>query len=642
MNRRRLRRHPALSSLWLLGITVLAGCQSVGSGVDRVRDSESLAESAISMTDYVDAAAIYERLASRADASNARRLNTLAALAWLDAGDIDRAVELASTLSAPQPGAPGVDTWSLLMAGIATSMGDWDDARTRLDALSSQPLPTNQRIRYQRWRASVLFNDADPALATSYLARRELWLTSERAIAENHQLIWDGLRATSIEQLYEALAATSDQTVRGWIELVVTTNPVRTNPSALATVVGAWSRRYIGHPANATFVPALIGDGAGMTDAPRQVALILPLGGRSERFAAAIRDGFLAAHIADLADGGAAPRIRVYDVSTDGATLTVQRALADGAEMVIGPLTKTALTELALQPALPVTTLALNRLPPDVLAPTGLYQFGLAPEDEARAAAERAIGLGLTRAVALAPIGDLGERLLTSFATHYQALGGTLLDYERYDPRETDFSTPIKRVMQIQSSIGRRSRLQNLLGERVEYEPRRRQDVDMIFMPASAASARQLKPQLAFHYSGDIPTFATAQIANADGRDSSELAGIEYAEIPWLVAAPDSLTPSAEQIAVHWRGEAQFQRLYALGMDAYRLIDVLGGFELAEPLAGASGKLSVDVDGVVRRQLVWSLFDGTEGTALPLLAPLPVEPIEESAWPEVEAQIGSN
>ncbi len=627
--------------IWLplFGMLVLAGCQSTGGG--RANDTEALARAAIERADYADAAMIYERLAARSIRNDARRLSLEAALSWLDAGDTERARAAlmaypADTGAATQPLAA-----DLAEAGLAVASSDWPSASAQLDALASQPLTTPERLRYQAYRATVLFATDQPALATSFLTRRELWLTNERAIAGNHQRIWDGLRASDPQVLGEALVTTSDPTVKGWIDLVVSTNGVLNQPAALARVVSGWSRRYRGHPANSTFVPALAGEPVQDTGAPQQVALLLPLSGRGSGAANAIRDGFFAGHIADLDAPGLKPRLRVYDTTELGATVTLQQALDDGADMIVGPLTKTAVGELALQPVLPVPTLALNRLAitEDTRIPDGLYQFGLAPEDEAVAAAERAIGLGLTRAVALAPVGDFGDRVLSAFANRFQALGGVVLDYERYNMAETDFSNAIKRVMQISASISRHSRLQNLLGAEVQYEPRRRQDVDVIFLPANARNARALKPQLKFHFSGDLPTFGTSLVANADGRDSRELAGIEFAEIPWL-AAPDAFEPAATVFADYWRGEPQIKRLYALGIDAYRLVGHITDPERTDPLAGASGELWVEADGVVRRRLVWTRFDGENAVPMtPVRAPaIPTD----VPWPEVEAPVGSN
>ncbi|MEM8983584.1 MAG: penicillin-binding protein activator [Pseudomonadota bacterium] len=635
-----LRRAVRISVIALATLAI-AACQTVGS--DRRLSDAALAESALDNAEYTDAASIFEQLAQRSTATDQRRWQLAAALAWLDAGEAERARRLSGPLDLAATANDTDINAALIVAALAITDTDFATATAALDRLTAQPLTTRQNVRYQRWRAALLYAQGDIALATSYLTRRELWLTSERAVAANHQLIWDGLRDSDADAVAAALARTTDPTVRGWLELVLTTSPVRTNPAALASVVGAWTRRYPGHPANGTFVPALIGDDASALGVPRQVALLLPLSGRSRAFATAIRDGFLAAHIADLDSGDVKPRLRIYDVSGDGATLTVQRALDDGAEMIIGPLTKSALGELALQPALPVTTLGLNRIPADSVAPAGLYQFGLAPEDEARMAAERAIAVGYRRAVALAPLGDLGERLLTAFASHFQALGGQVLDYERYDTAATDFSAQIERVMQIQASISRWRRVQNLIGERAEFEPRRRQDVDVLFLPASARNARLLKPQLKFHFSGDIPVFATGQIANADGRESNEIAGIEYAEIPWLIDDSAAFTPSAADVASNWRREAQHQRLFALGMDAYRLIGPLSGAHSSatNEINGATGQLSIGSDGVIRRRLSWSRFNGSRGEALPVVPLDPALETDRDAWRFDQDQSGS-
>ena len=628
---------PATATLIGMCLLALTGCQTTG-GSNRVQDSELLADRALDNAEYADAAAIYARLADSAMPARAAELSLASALAWLDAGEAERAREVgAPTLAELDASTPDRHLYA---AGQAILTGNFADAEAPLAALATATINTRQRLRYQRWRAAALYAAGDPALATSFLAQRELWLTSERAVAENHQQIWDGLRATDFDILYEALSATSDTTVRGWLELVVTTSPVRASPGALAAVVTAWTQRFQSHPANATFVPALLGDGAPLSLGPNQIALLLPLNGRGQTFATAIRDGFLAAHIADLANGDTAPRIRLYDVNRDGASAAMRSALADGADFIVGPLTKTAATEIALQPVLPVTTLALNRLPADASVPAGMYQFGLAPEDEAAAAAERAALVGLTRAVALVPYGELGDRLLAAFAERYQSTGGVLLDVERYEPRETDFSVQIRRLLQIQSSISRRQRVQNLLGEVVKYEPRRRHDIDVIFLPAAPAQARLLMPQLNFHYAGDIPTFATAQIANKDGRASRELAGIEHAEIPWVVDADSTVTPTAAEMAASWRSETQLRRLYALGMDAYRLARQLPLAD-GEPVQGASGVLFVDASGVVRRRLIWARFDGEDSAALPQVLPTN-ETLDDAAWQDYEDRSGSD
>ncbi len=74
--------------------------------------------------------------------------------------------------------------------------------------------------------------------------------------------------------------------------------------------------------------------------------------------------------------------------------------------------------------------LALNQI--EGAAPAQLYQFALAPEDEARQAAERASLDGHTRALAMVPAGAWGARQLQAFTDRFQELGGTVIRAERY------------------------------------------------------------------------------------------------------------------------------------------------------------------------------------------------------------------
>lgn len=54
--------------------------------------------------------------------------------------------------------------------------------------------------------------------------------------------------------------------------------------------------------------------------------------------------------------------------------------------MVIGPLRRESVAAIAQRGPLPVPVVALNQLPADMAWVPNLYQFALAPEDEARAA----------------------------------------------------------------------------------------------------------------------------------------------------------------------------------------------------------------------------------------------------------------
>ncbi len=623
----------------------IGGCESLPT-----RPSASVAtpESAAAQFlagDFKSAASSYERIGTQAgDVASVLR----AALIHMELGASETALTLVSTLTPAQIASAPTTLQTQIEIGRALALGDINTAGPLLIQLRNADISTVDRLLLQGQTAQFHFRSGEPHLATSYLTRRELWFSADRAITHNHQKIWDGLRDTPPAILQSALALTSDETVRGWIELVLGTGRVLASPRQLANAVDLWVSRYPGHPGNAYFVPALRGGQEFEATELDRVALLLPLGGRAGRAATAIRDGFLAAH---LQRGKTTREIAVYDVANAGATAAYNAAVADGADLVVGPLTKSALRELLALQALPVPLLALNRLGRDEFSPGSLYQFALAPEDEAATAARRAVAAGQTTAVALAPYGDWGDRVLTAFAETFRAYGGELVDFERYESAETDFSHEIERVMQIAASVERRNRMRALVGEALQYEPRRRQDIDVIFLAANAANARAIKPQLRFHYSGDIPVFATSAAIASNTNDARDLRGIEFPEIPWLANESSSMTPTLSEFTEFWPRQTTLNRLHAFGIDAHDLAIKLFDESATEdfddlqaPQQGATGLLSIGGDGIISRELEWARFDGESSAHLERL-PMP-DLIEEQpvvpAWQSADEPAGSD
>mgnify|MGYP002065451744 CR=1 FL=1 len=115
---------------------------------------------------------------------------------------------------------------------------------------------------------------------------------------------------------------------------------------------------------------------------PRQIAVLLPEGGRFQWVAAALRAGILAAYFEQ--PSAERPILRFYDSADPNQVWPLfQQAVADGAEMVLGPLDKDAVTRLLQgeDPVIPI--LAPNQADHQGPVLPNLFQFGLAPEDEA-------------------------------------------------------------------------------------------------------------------------------------------------------------------------------------------------------------------------------------------------------------------
>ncbi len=359
-----------------------------------------------------------------------------------------------------------------------------------------------------------------------------------------------------------------------------------------------------------------------------RVALLLPLTGAQRSAAIAIQDGFVAAHLGDLQAGTrAVPALEVYDTGALGADAAYRRARDDGADFIVGPLLKPEL-EAILGSAGSTPTLALNSLE-DGSAAANLYQFALAPEDEAREVARHAVANGARNAVALIPGNEWGNRLLNSFRMELESLGGQLLQYRTYNPGGQDFSGAITTVLNIDRSDDRHDRLRASLGFPLGFESRRRQDVDVIFVAAVASAGRLLVPQLRFYFAGDIPTYATSAIYESGNRNR-DLDGLLFADTPWVLLAEPASQPLKATLQRYWpqRTSAQWTRFYGLGHDAYRLIYRLHGQAAAlGSFPALSGELSLSEDGRVHRSLPLAQFrDGQ-----PVAVAVEAGPVPESS-----------
>ncbi len=340
-----------------------------------------------------------------------------------------------------------------------------------------------------------------------------------------------------------------------------------------------------------------------------RVALLLPLTGPQRQAAIAIQDGFLAALLSGVeTDQGVRPSLRIYDTGELGARQAYVDARDDGAEFIVGPLLKPEL-EAILDSAGSTPTLGLNTLQGGQ-GIANLYQFALAPEDEASQVARHAVAQGALNAVALIPRNDWGNRLLGSFREQLETQGGRLLQIGTYDPAGQDFSPAITTVLNIDKSDRRRQQLGADLGIPLEFESRRREDVDAIFLAASPGVGRLLAPQLRFYFAGDIPTYATSAIYEIS-QQNGDLDGLLFTDTPWVLedgAAPSTLAATLRR---YWpqRTSAQWTRFYGFGFDAFRLMSAL--HERPDALASMpalSGELSLEESGRIRRQLPLAQF----------------------------------
>jgi hypothetical protein len=325
-----------------------------------------------------------------------------------------------------------------------------------------------------------------------------------------------------------------------------------------------------------------------------------------QKAAIAIRDGILAAYYEDPQRSEIS--LRFYDTYGD---VTVgknvyRQAIEEGAEFILGPLDKDVANAILQSDITQHPTLALNLgdNPHD-----NFYMFSLLPEDEAIAAAEKAWSQGYLKTSLLLPDSSLGLRLASSFKKFWLAKGGDVVSEAYYNAKKNDFAIPIKAMLDIDDSEKRRSLVQSIIGEKAEFTPRRREDIELIFISAFPRQARLIKPQLRFHQASDLPVIATSHLytGSADKDKDRDMNGILFGDMPWL------LTPNANDYQASTRlhdiYQGQLQRLVAMGLDAYELIQILPWLSEypGESYQGQSGLLNIR-DQQISRHLTWAQF----------------------------------
>ena len=368
--------------------------------------------------------------------------------------------------------------------------------------------------------------------------------------------------------------------------------------------------RYRQLRANATAMAA--GHPAGTQPAAGpHIALLLPIAGRAASAAISVRDGFMTAYYQLPAN--ARPRVRIYDTGSQSVADALTQATGAGADFIVGPLTREEVTAAADFPGLHVPLLALNFLPAERTPPAQFYQYALSPEDEARLVARRVLEERHRRGVALVPAGEWGTRVLAAFRQELQAGGGELIGTGQIDSTRTDYSAAITEVLRTCDSTARFHRLESILGTKLQFEPRRRNDIEFIFAPAPANLERLLRPQLRFHFAGDLPTYATSDAFEPDVRANEDLEGLMFPDMPWMLGGDLADAVRAATREAWPNGGPHRGRLFAFGFDAFRLTEALRhvGVSGNISVAGLTGQLSLDAQRHVRRELGWAqLHDG--------------------------------
>ncbi|KAF3997170.1 penicillin-binding protein activator [Glaciimonas immobilis] len=306
------------------------------------------------------------------------------------------------------------------------------------------------------------------------------------------------------------------------------------------------------------------------------IALILPMrSGPLGSAADALRSGFLAAYERDK--GGLAVTI-IEAADTPAEMLSAYLAASPKFDILVGPLSRTGVTAILKNGQISKPTIALTQ--PDFSdadesrLPTLLLPIGLSLEAEARQVANLvSTEKGFGKVFVIATAVSWQRRVATAFAQQAASLG-----------LKTEVLT-----LGMSNGIANQGAMEQL-NQRIQTE-----NPTALFVALTAEQAVQVRSGVG----PDTPMYGISQLNSLIKSDSNnsltDLNGVRLLELPWL------LTPGDPAISAYPRPivndgaarNADLERLYALGIDAFNVTRQVAARNAAFQINGATGRLNI-------------------------------------------------
>ncbi len=553
---------------------------------------------------YVQASEVFLRLAKE-NPQQADFYKLHAAQAQFSAGYDEKVREMIGTVDINQLTEQQRSQLYLLSAQLYLNEGSAGQAAEQLQLVTVSSLNAKQKQIYYEANAFAyaLMGQLDESIHERILLSEVL--IKHEAKVRNQKAMIALLNLLSLHDLEQRALLQQGDVYEGWIELALIERKTLKGTSEFNSQLSEWEGRYLFHPAHALIASEYFLESQLSLSDIQNIAVFLPETGVYAEHAKAVRAGFMAAYYQQ--EEALRPNVRFYDTSKLAVDLLYQQAVDEGAQLIIGPLNKVTLKELLKAEILKVPVLGLNYS--EELNNANLYQFALSPIDEVNQIVEQAILEGHQNALILAPDNLMGERVAGYFQSAWEEKEGQVLAVQKFEVGVNDFSHPVKIMLNIQESEFRVNKLRQVVGG-VEYNARRRQDVDVIFMVANSQEARLINPQFYHNRAGSVAVYGLSRIytGQQDVRNNVDLNAVGFCTIPWLFDDVYQGELSRQVLNETWKQfPDKFLSLIAFGIDAYGVVPHLSKLKTMH-YQGATGELSLNNANRIVRKLVCANF----------------------------------
>ncbi len=485
---------------------------------------------------------------------------------------------------------------------------------------STRHLSLDQQRAYYELLSQANEHSGNYILSAEALMELDPLLQSKKAQIENNDKIWKNLNQLSIEELSTQIHYSMSEKLTGWLEFIYIKKVYDDNPDLLANEQKQWRHHYPKHPAN-SLIPKfklfsrLHNRGKQMVSAshsykPLSIALLLPTTGAHEKAGKAIKSGFMTAYYQQQNSFYAPTRINTYNTDNTNIQALYHQAVADGANVIIGPLIKSNVAQIASLGSVPVPTLGLNIVSASRKQVKNLFEFALSPQDEAYQVAKRMLKDGFEDVIIIAPNSQWGQGIAKTFQQTFVSGGGNIVDTLAYGKTST-LDLAIKKILKVDNNALRRPQ-KTEKEDTDDLSSPRRDDFSAIFLVANPQVARQIKSLLKFYFTDNAPVYATSEIytGKPDPGHDKDLNGIIFCDMPWTLNTSSTVQQAKQtMLEIAANISTSKERLYAYGLDAYTLATHMNPFRLQDyySIDGFTGNLYLSHHHIYR-QLEWAQF----------------------------------
>ena len=472
---------------------------------------------------------------------------------------------------------------TLIEARIAAAKGANEEAESRLRTIDLSKLSPSQKARFYETQAVVAENRKDVIEAIKARIKMDENLTDVQRRQDNVDKSWALLRSANTGVINNA-ADEGNPALGGWLTLIKAYNDNIRQPVQLSQALQNWKAAYPNHAAATLFPKELQSLLNFQQTNLSQVGLILPMSGEGQILGKTILSGF------NDAKGNSSIPVKIFDSSTTPISEIIAQAKQAGINALVGPLLKQNVDAIVANPAVVqgMDVLTLNTTP-NAQAINQLCYYGLSPEDEAESAATKMWNDGVRNPVVAMPQNELGQRVGNAFNVRWQKL----------------------------TSMDANIRYYNLAADVPYFFQENGADANALYVVANPDELAEIKGYLTNNNAANVKIYASSRsnAATNSADYAAQMNGVQFSDIPFF---KESSGTQYKKVAGSTGGEYQLMRLYAMGSDAWLLINHFNELRQVPGyrLNGLTGILSAGPSCNVERDMTW--FQYQNANAVPI------------------------